>query len=155
MPCQKEKFFIFYLMIFTGWHMKWSSIWFNINYSTMQWTIFCNMLTLNSRSWRLVLTVSECSSILLFLHMRQFTQDGWQRKIVCRTAHENSVVLYWNEVLWLHRGGFMSIFKCDGQLHSKEFINLITSLIMIVQCWRGNITGLYLSILWRTLTLSE
>jgi hypothetical protein len=44
------------------------------------------------------------------------------------------------EVLWSRRGGFVPIFKCDGHLHLK----FITSLIMMVQCWRGNVTGLRL-----------
>jgi hypothetical protein len=30
----------------------------------------------------------------------------------------------------------MPIFKRDGRLHSKQFINFIISLIIIVQCWR-------------------
>jgi hypothetical protein len=29
-----------------GWRAKWSSIWVSINYSTMQWKMFCNMVTI-------------------------------------------------------------------------------------------------------------
>jgi hypothetical protein len=54
----------------TGLRTKRSSIWFSINYSTMQWTMFCNMVTLNNRSWRLVVTLPERASVALFLLMR-------------------------------------------------------------------------------------
>jgi hypothetical protein len=40
----------------------------------------------------------ERASVALFLVMRQFTRDGWQRKTVCRTTYKNSVVLYLNKV---------------------------------------------------------
>jgi hypothetical protein len=30
----------------TGWRMKWPSIWCSIKYSAIQWTMFCNMVTL-------------------------------------------------------------------------------------------------------------
>jgi hypothetical protein len=36
----------------------------------------------------------------------------------------------------------------------KTIHNFITSLIMMVQCWRGNVASLHLCILQRTLTLS-
>jgi hypothetical protein len=49
----------------------------------------------------------------------------------------------------------MPILKYDGLLHSKQFINFISSLIMMVHCWRGNITGLHPCVLQRTLMLSE
>jgi hypothetical protein len=35
----------------------------------------------------------------------------------------------------------MPIFKCDGSIHSKQFIDFITSLIIVVQCWRRNVAG--------------
>jgi hypothetical protein len=66
-------------------------------------------------------------------------------------------VLFFTEAISVvvTRGGFIPIFKHDGCLHSKQFINFITSLIMMVQCWRGNVTGLHLCILGRTLMLTE
>jgi hypothetical protein len=59
------------------------------------------------------------------------------------------------EVFWLHRGGFVPILKLGWCLHSKQFINFIASLIIMVQCWRGNVAGLHLCVFQGTLTLSE
>jgi hypothetical protein len=50
---------------------------------------------------------------------------------------------------------FRAHLKRVGCLHSKKFINFITSLIVMFQCWRGNIANLHLCVPRRTLTLSE
>jgi hypothetical protein len=156
--------------------MKWSSIWFSINYSTMQWTMFCSMVNTvpvtvaerskawmsslartpgpwvrmdvwclwyvcvflclctgrglatswspvqgvlptvldlvtevkrkvswrrprtelgcrargkkKSRPWWLVRTLPERASVALFLLMRQFTQDDWQRETLQNNAYK-------------------------------------------------------------------
>jgi hypothetical protein len=46
---------------------------------------------------------------------------------------------------------FMPIFKREGRLPSKQFINFITSLIIMVQCWEETSPAF----IWRILTLSE
>jgi hypothetical protein len=50
--------------------------------------------------------------------------------------HKNCCSLLKQELLWSHKGGSMFIFKCDGRFHSKQFLNFITSLVMMVQCWK-------------------
>jgi hypothetical protein len=47
------------------------------------------------------------------------------------------------------------MFKLDGHLHSKQFMNFIISLIMMVQCWRGNVAVVHLCVLRRTSTLQS
>jgi hypothetical protein len=96
------------VILSTEWCTKWSNIWFCIKYSTMQSTMFCNMVNTYIRSWRLVLTLPVCTSVMLFLLMCQFTQDGWQMKTACRATNKNSVVLYWNKKCCGHiEVGFM------------------------------------------------
>jgi hypothetical protein len=85
--------------------------------------------------------------------MRMF--DGCQRKTVCRTTHKNSVVLYWYKKCVVTQRPFRAHFQTDGRLHSKQFIKFITSLITMVQCWRGIVAGLQLCVLRRTLTLQR
>jgi hypothetical protein len=103
---------------YVGWHTKWYAIWFSINYSTMHWMLFCNMVTLNSRPWSLVLALPEGASVALLLLMHEFTQDGWQRKPMCRTTHKNNVVLYWNK-------------KCCGHTEATScpFSNIMSAFI--------------------------
>jgi hypothetical protein len=58
--------------------------------------MFFNMVTLNSRSWRLILTLLERASVALFLLMRQITKmaDKGRLSIEQRKNANNSVVLY-------------------------------------------------------------
>jgi hypothetical protein len=72
------------------------------------------------------------------------------------TVFCNMVTQSWRSDLFLLECStitlFMHIFKCDRGLHSKQFVNFKTSLMM-VQCWRGNVAGLRLCISRRTFML--
>jgi hypothetical protein len=50
---------------------------------------------------------------------------------------------------------FCAHFQTQWRLHSEQFLNFITSLIMMVQCKRGNIASHHFCVHQRTLTLSE
>jgi hypothetical protein len=107
-----------------------------------------------SRSWRLVLLLPSmlvsccsfsCASLL------QMADKGRLSVELIKT------VLFFTETrsAVVTQRRFHAHFQCNGRCHSKQFINFKTSLMMMVQYWRGKVTGLHLCILWRTLTHSE
>jgi hypothetical protein len=83
--------------------------------------------------------VPEAANVALFLLVGALVYAGRmrdERKVVCGTTHENSET----RSVWLHTDGLVAIFKRDGCLRSKQYINYITSRIIMFQCWAGNVT---------------
>jgi hypothetical protein len=112
------------------------------DYSTMQWTRFCNIITY-SKSQRLVLSLPECASVALFLLMCQFIQDGWQRK----TAEQHiKTVLFFTETrsVVVRQTRFRAHFQIQWVPSFKTIHELYNQFnndgsVLERKCWRSSI----------------
>jgi hypothetical protein len=115
--------------------------------------MFCNMVTLTYHEDMLLLFLStlvlhfSCSyaSLHKMADKGRLSAEQCIKTVLFVTETRSAVVI---------QRQFHAHFQKQW-VPSKQFINFITSLIMMVQCWNGNVAGVHLRVLQRTLMLSE